>query len=187
MFHISGTHNSDEKEELITSALNLCKSITPNLILREVCIQFTNLKAYKAVIELCYVTALKVDPDRIAEHFYKQRDEADDEGLNYYCKRAGIYQEILQMLDTVYQQSEDSNISNVNKSQAVPEESLDITRRIIQEILDTDDDIMQIVVFGWMISKHMTNDLIKISNQSLEMFLTHNSQQNCDIEVSIDK
>ncbi|XP_044758799.1 nuclear pore complex protein Nup155 [Coccinella septempunctata] len=178
-----GTQNSDEKEELITSALNLCKSITPNIILREVCIQFTNLKAYKAVIELCYITAMKVDPDRIAEHFYKHRDEADNEGLSYYCKRDEIYQEILHMLDTVHQQSEDSNASNVSRPQSVPEENVDMTRRIIQEILDTDDDIMQITVYGWMISKHMTNDLIKISNHSLEMFLTHHSQQNCDIEV----
>ncbi|KAL3272939.1 hypothetical protein HHI36_014397 [Cryptolaemus montrouzieri] len=179
-----GTQNSDEKEDLITSALALCKSIAPNINLHEVCVQFTNLKAYKAVIDLCYTCALKIDPDRIAEHFYKQRNEADDEGFSYYCRRNDIYQEIVNMLNVVYQQNEDSTISFVNRTQsAAPEETHDMTRRIIQEILDTDDDIMQIVLYGWMISKHMTNDLIKISNQSLEMFLTYNSQKDCDIEV----
>ncbi|KAK9883024.1 hypothetical protein WA026_001236 [Henosepilachna vigintioctopunctata] len=180
-----GTVNADEKEDLITSALSLCKNIAPNVNLHEVCLQFINLKAYKAVIELCYTCALKIDPDHISEHFYKQSNEADDEGYSYYCKRIDIYKEIKNMLDAIHQQREDSAISPVNRTvnQVAVEENYDLIRRIIQEILDTNDDIMHTVLYGWMISQHMTNDLIKISNQSLEMFLTHNSEQDCDIEV----
>ncbi|KAH0999149.1 hypothetical protein HUJ04_005994 [Dendroctonus ponderosae] len=59
--------NMDEKEVMLTSALQLCKNIAPNVNLPEICKQFVSLKAYKAVIELCSHCGRKIDPDKIQQ------------------------------------------------------------------------------------------------------------------------
>lgn len=82
------TQNIDEKEEMVQAALELCKSIAPNINLVGICKQMISLKAYYAVIDLCVTCAKKVDPDMIAEHFYKNDSiVADQEGRNFYHKR----------------------------------------------------------------------------------------------------
>ena len=83
-----GIQNIDEKEDMVMSALELCKSIAPNVNLPGICKQFVSLKAYHAVIDLCITCAKKVDPDNIAEHFYKNDSSvADQEGRDFYHKR----------------------------------------------------------------------------------------------------
>lgn len=80
--------NNDEKEEMLLSALQICKSIAPHVNLAEVCREFSNLKAYKAVIDLCIHCSRKIDPDKIAENFYNANDNtADQEGFGFYQKR----------------------------------------------------------------------------------------------------
>lgn len=80
--------NNDEKEEMVLSALQICKTIAPNVNLTEICKEFTNLKAYNAVIDLCLHYGKKVDPDKIAENFYNANDNtADQEGYGYYQRR----------------------------------------------------------------------------------------------------
>lgn len=70
------------------SALQLCKNIAPNVNLPEVCKQFTSLKAYKAVIELCTHCARKIDPERIAESYFNSDETGgDQDGLNMYQRR----------------------------------------------------------------------------------------------------
>lgn len=73
---------------MLLSALQICKTIAPNVNLAEVCKEFTSLKAYKAVIELCEHCGRKIDPDKVAENFYNANDNsADQEGFGYYQKR----------------------------------------------------------------------------------------------------
>lgn len=73
---------------MIFSALELCKTIAPNLNLNQVCRDLTALKAYKAVIELCHHCGRKIDQDKIAENFYNaDNNAADQEGFSYYQKR----------------------------------------------------------------------------------------------------
>lgn len=80
--------NTDEKEEMLLSALQLCKSLGSNINFSEIARQFTSLKAYKAVIELCHYYAQKIDPDGIAEHYYNNEDNSGDrQGYNFYHKR----------------------------------------------------------------------------------------------------
>lgn len=79
--------NLDEKEELIRSALELCKSVSPNINLFEICQQFTILKAYHAVTELCTLCANKIDKDNIAQHYYTKSEVGDRDGYQFYSKR----------------------------------------------------------------------------------------------------
>lgn len=73
---------------MVLSALQICKNIAPNVNMNEVCKEFTNLKAYKAVIDLCVHCCQKIDPEQIAENFYYSSDNTgDQEGYGYYQKR----------------------------------------------------------------------------------------------------
>ncbi|CAH0559339.1 unnamed protein product [Brassicogethes aeneus] len=171
---IRTVQNTDEKEEMLISALQLCKSIGANIKLREISRQFTALKAYKAVIELCHYYAQKVDPENIAEHFYNNDDNAaDHEGYGYYRKRMEVYTEVLAMLDTIYFEQNENRQATFADDCAVDS----VTRQVISQVLDYPDEIMHIALYEWMVSKNMTSDLIKISQPSLEVFLKRSSNK----------
>lgn len=53
-------------------------------------------------------------------------------------------------------------------------------QQVINEILDSSDEIMHIALYEWMVSKNMSSDLIKIANPSLETYLKRASVQNSD-------
>lgn len=98
--------NPHEKEEHVASALQLCKGVAQNINLHEVCQEFTNLKAYAAVTDLCVSCAKKLDPDDLAVKYYKNEVQGNEvEGHQIYVKRMEIYREVLNMLETVYNQS----------------------------------------------------------------------------------
>lgn len=80
--------NINEKEEYITAALNLCKNAVHNVNLHEMCTEFTALKAYSAVIDLCVSCVKKIDPDDVAVRYYKNQMQGNEiEGHQVYLKR----------------------------------------------------------------------------------------------------
>ncbi|KAJ8961865.1 hypothetical protein NQ318_021483 [Aromia moschata] len=184
--------NLDEKEELIYSALQLCKTISPHINLAEVCKEFTSLKAYKAVIELCFDCGKKIDPDKIAESFYNSDDNvADQEGYNYFQKRMEIYKQILSMLENLYAEQNQEQGSNVQERNYLTNQTVLINgtdeprvglvmQEVINEILDCPDEILHIALYEWMVSKNMTGDLIKIGKSSLETYLKRTAVQHPD-------
>lgn len=78
--------NVDSKEELIIQALNIAKNVVPNINLHYVCQQFTELKSYHSVIDLCVTASKKVDPENIGDIYYKTNESSRD-GFNFYSKR----------------------------------------------------------------------------------------------------
>lgn len=80
--------NVNEKEEYVASALQLCKNVSHNINLHEVCHEFTTLKAYSAVADLCVSCAKKIDPDDLAVRYYKNETQGKEvEGHQIYLKR----------------------------------------------------------------------------------------------------
>lgn len=69
------------------SALDICKRVAPHINLHTICDQFTSLKAYDAVIDLCVSCAKRKDPDHIGEHFFKSADQTDQDAYKYYAER----------------------------------------------------------------------------------------------------
>lgn len=117
--------NQEEQEEYIASALQLCKSVAQNINLYEICREFTFLKAYHAVTDLCVACAKKIDPDNIGVRYYKSNNQVSDQeghhafikrccfqgytiffavGTYYLIFRMDIYKEVLNMLETVHSQ-----------------------------------------------------------------------------------
>jgi nuclear pore complex protein Nup155 len=179
--------NIDEKEDMVMSALELCKSIAPNINLSGICKQFVSLKAYHAVIDLCITCAKKVDPDNVAGHFYKNDSSiADQEGRNFYHKRMDVYKEVFNMMDSLC--SENSTNLNVTMLSPVPTEGDNrvLITQLVNEILDYPDEILHVALYDWMMKKQMSSELIKVNNSSLETYLLHTSQQSPDNIAVID-
>ncbi|KAL1505828.1 hypothetical protein ABEB36_005300 [Hypothenemus hampei] len=180
--------NVDDKEGMIISALQLCKNIAPNVNLPEVCKQFTTLKAYKAVIELCGHCARKVDPDRIAnKYFHSDETGGDQEGLDMFEKRMAIYKEVTNMVESIYNEQEPVSQPLVEPDYTDPRTILleghettklnSIMHQAIDDILYYDDELMHVALYEWMASREMTSDLIKINKPSLEHYLKRCSIQ----------
>ncbi|XP_066259213.1 nuclear pore complex protein Nup155 [Euwallacea similis] len=189
--------NSDEREGMLVSALQLCKNIAPNVNLPEVCKQFTSLKAYKAVIELCAHCAKKVDPEKIAESYFNSEvNQGDQDGLNMYQRRMEIYREIIAMLETIYNEQEPvapaRREPDFNDEKSMILDGFESTKlnstihQVIDEILYCEDELMHVALYEWMASREMTSDLIKISKPSLEHYLKRCSVQNPDNMMVMD-
>ncbi|XP_050292883.1 nuclear pore complex protein Nup155 [Anthonomus grandis grandis] len=184
--------NTDEKEEMLVTALQLCKNIAPNVNLPEVCKQFTALKAYKAVIELCVHCGKKIDPEKIAESYFKS-DEigGDQDGLNMYHRRMEIYKEIIAMLDTIYNEEEPAVPTqqqefdfSVDKqillSDIEPSKLSSTMQQVINQILYREDELLHVALYEWMVSRRMTGDLLRVKLPSLEHYLKRCSIQSPD-------
>ncbi|XP_072403168.1 nuclear pore complex protein Nup154 [Diabrotica undecimpunctata] len=191
--------NVGEKEELLNSALQICKSIGPNLNIGDVCKEFCNLKGYKAVTELCCHYASKLDPENIAEIYYNAPDSTgDQEGYNYYQNRMEIYRHLLNMLNSMYQELNVTPVPclNYDLDFSVTQSILTDTpaqsqigymmKQVITDILETPDQIMHITLYDWLISKNMTGDLLTINNDSLETYLKRTAAQNPNDTVALD-
>lgn len=168
-------NNLDEKEELLSSALQLCIEVVPNVNLKEICEQFSTQKSYNAVIMLATKCAEKIDPENVGEHFYKNGDQNDQEGYQYYAKRIEIYKVVTAMLDDIYSQNDVTQ--NIN-GQVPVETGENITRRVISSILKHKDELLHIAVYEWMMSKQMNGELISVTEPTLETYLLKATQHN---------
>nr|XP_022900276.1 nuclear pore complex protein Nup155 [Onthophagus taurus]XP_022900277.1 nuclear pore complex protein Nup155 [Onthophagus taurus] len=174
--------NIDEKEDLIVSALDLCKSVVPDINLSDICHQFIGLKAYNAVIELCVLCANKIDQKNIAGHFYKNSEQGDQEGYRFYTKRMEIYQYVINMLNSIFVPQDSinqtlANTSGIQNVSGVQEETHVLLHKIIDEILQYSDELLHVAIYEWMISKNMTDDIINVKNTSLETYLQKVAQE----------
>lgn len=79
--------NADERNELVVTALDICKTVAPHLNLQDICQQFVALKAYYAVVELCICCAKKRDPERFGEHFFQSGERSNQDTYKYYVER----------------------------------------------------------------------------------------------------
>lgn len=56
--------------------------------------------------------------------------------------------------------------------------------RLVQSALQSQDELMHVAVFDWMVSKQLTGDLIAVHQPSLEMYLLRTSERSpevCDL------
>ncbi|KAF5276078.1 hypothetical protein FQA39_LY00874 [Lamprigera yunnana] len=182
----------NEKEEIIVCAMRLCKSVTPNLNLQEICQLLKNLTAYHAILDLCADCAKKLDPDNIADFYYKNNDATHQESYNFYLKRMIVYKEVLGVLDHL--SADISNIdTNINTASSevqnhllVQQDKIEIMRQFILDCLQFPDELLHIAIYEWMMSKKMDGELIRISQASLEKYLIKASQNTPDNIAALD-
>ncbi|XP_033607158.1 nuclear pore complex protein Nup155 isoform X2 [Cryptotermes secundus] len=188
--------NPEEREAKLREALQLCKSVAPQVNLQMMCQWFFSSQFYEGVLELALVYASKVDPKNVGFHFYKNKEPAEDtEGYQAYIKRMECYKEVTSLLDHLYDQKTSSRHTlSVTVSPGVPvaqdttqisqSEANDQVNRLVRSALQSQDELMHVAVFDWLVTKQLTGDLLTVHQPSMEMYLVRKSEQSpevCDL------
>jgi nuclear pore complex protein Nup155 len=170
--------NDDERSESLLKALELCCQAAPKLPLTNICQQFTAAGFYEGVIKLCTTFASKLDPTETALHFYKnhypfdsnQIQSKDQEACGVFTTRMRCYEEVKGMLQFVY--------NNVNTGLPNGEQNNNQQlHHILNIALQTQDQLLHVAVYEWMLFNNLYVDILKISNSSLGDFLGRSVNQ----------
>lgn len=170
--------NEDERHENLLRALELCCQAAPKLPLANICQQFTAAGFYEGIIRLCIVFATKLDPNESAFHFYKnhypfdmnQMQPKDQEGFIAFTTRMKCYEEVKNMLQFVFTNITDGTggcDNNINQK----------LHHVLNIALQTQDQLLHVSVYEWMLSNNLLVDILKISNTSLGDFLCRSVNQ----------
>lgn len=168
--------NDDERHESLLRALELCCQAAPKLPLSSICQQFTAAGFYEGVIKLCTTFASKLDPNDTASHFYKnnypldlnQIQVKDQESCIVFTTRMKCYDEVKNMMQFVY--------ANSSNGQIEPSMSQQL-HHVLNVALQTQDQLLHVAIYEWMLSNRLFVDILKISNTSLGDFLARSVNQ----------
>uniref|UniRef100_A0A336MUH0 CSON006340 protein n=1 Tax=Culicoides sonorensis TaxID=179676 RepID=A0A336MUH0_CULSO len=171
----------DEKDERLRTALQLCKSAAPKLPLANICQQFVMAGFYQGVIDLVATCAMKVDPNEVGLHFYKNHEPMEDqEGFIAYNTRREFYKEVKEMLETVYQNLCNANVTlDVTRGAPMTEDKEKSVKsqilQIVGHALQSSDKLLHNSVYEWLLSRDLLSELLGISEQSLGEFLSRSA------------
>jgi nuclear pore complex protein Nup155 len=173
----------DEKQENYFKALDLCCQAIPKLPLTAVCQQFMMAGFYDGVIKLCLLFAKKIDPNESAKHFYKNNYRLDPkeipmndrESYNVFIARMKCYEEVQNVLKFVY------NNASTNEQAPVSISSNQELQSIINFALNTEDQLLHVAVYEWMLANHLYDEILMIKNSTLGehlgQFIDRNNNQ----------
>lgn len=68
---------------MLLQALQLYKDIAPNMNLTAACQKFMGCQFYNAILDLCITCAKKIDPENMAEHYYKSAEMVEEQQDEY--------------------------------------------------------------------------------------------------------
>jgi nuclear pore complex protein Nup155 len=171
--------SDDERHESLLRALELCCQAAPKLPLANICQQFSAAGFYEGVIKLCTTFASKLDPNETALHFYKnnypfdlnQVQAKDQEGCVAFTTRMKCYEEVKNMLQYVY-----ANLKNAQAVASEPNINQQL-QHILNVALQTQDQLLHVAIYEWMLFNSLFVDILKISNNSLGDFLGRSVNQ----------
>ncbi|KAJ4448862.1 hypothetical protein ANN_00253 [Periplaneta americana] len=197
--------NPEEREAKLRAALQLCKSVAPQVNLQMMCQWFTASQFYEGVLDLALVWASKLDPKNVGLHYYKNKEPAEDsEGYEAFAKRMECYKQVTNVLDQLYDQRTSSCYTPsvpVSPGALMSQDTLQISQseasdqvlsstvhkavlqvnKLVHSALQSQDELMHVAVFDWLVSKNLTGELIAVHQPSLEMYLVQKAEQSPDV------
>lgn len=167
--------NDDERIENLLKALELCCQAAPKLPLSNICQQFTAAGFFEGVIKLCITFAAKLDPNDSAIHFYKNNYPVDitqiqaknQEEFVAFTTRMKCYDEVKNMLQHVF-----TNINQLGDQIG----NLQL-HQVLNVALSTQDHLLHVAVYEWMLQNSLFVEILKIGNTSLGDFLSRSVNQ----------
>ncbi|XP_039282164.1 nuclear pore complex protein Nup155 [Nilaparvata lugens] len=174
--------NRDERQKLLKAALKLCKEVAPRIHLKAVCRRFVACRFYEGILELCLECASKADPKNIALHFYQAGQPSDDQvGYQAFAQRMEIYKEVTSILDRLHHQSQAGPHSpSVPPTPGSPPPVSDFlpdceahqSAALLQNAaLCSQDELLHVAIYDWMVQQRLFGDLIESGRPSLESYL----------------
>lgn len=183
-----GIKNPEEREAKLREALQLCKSVAPQVNLQMMCQWFFTSQFYEGVLDLVLVCASKLDPKNVGFDYYKNKEPGEDsEGYQAFMKRMECYKQVTAMLDHLYEQRTSGSRSPfVTVGSSIPasqdaaglsqSEANDQVNQLVRSALQSPDELMHMAVFNWLLSKKLAADLIAVHQPSLETYLLRTSE-----------
>lgn len=152
--------------------------------------QFQAVGYYTGVVELCATAAIKRDERNLALHFYKSGVEPEDnvEGRNAYEARAECYKVITDMMDDLMLASEsqpqapsvpvklgppapDKQGTTKSTQNLQAEEAQRYAESCMHLIMRSEDELLHVTIYDWMLRKNLADRLLRISSPYLEQYL----------------
>ncbi|XP_077969672.1 nuclear pore complex protein Nup155-like [Styela clava] len=183
------TAGSDQATKLEES-LSLFQRVAHCVNLSLVSQQFQAVGFYTGVVELCATAAMKRDERNLALHFYKSCAEPEEnvEGRIAYEARAECYKVITDMMDDLMLASESQpqapsvpvqlgppapNKQGVTKStqNLQAEEAQRYAESCMHLIMRSEDELLHVTIYDWMLRKSLADRLLRISSPYLEQYL----------------
>lgn len=167
--------DSEERQNNLYMALQLCKDAAPDLPLTNICQQFTVAGYYQGVIELCAVCAAKKDPNNAALHYYNNKEPIEDqEGYAAYTTRMTYYKSIKAMLDYIYRTHCEQKQSTQQTQPQFQQSDNTLHNSVLETValaLQTSDILLHVTIYEWLLAYNFLSELLNISEPSLGEFL----------------
>lgn len=95
------------------------------------------------------------------------------------------YKQVTLVLDQLYNLSLSAPSIPASPGACIGQESLPISpaeaeaeaKRLLQLVLESDDELLHIAIYEWMLSKELYGELISVTNPSLENYLTRAAER----------
>ncbi|XP_063620313.1 nuclear pore complex protein Nup154 [Cydia splendana] len=179
--------NPAEREEMLQTALKLCKDVAPNVNLPLVCSKLVAAGFYSGVVDLCAACACKLDPQDKAVHFYRSDQPSQDrEGQLIYYRRMEIYREVCNALERLYESSSDNNanetgVLNTSQGHSANDNTLSMSaadanfqgRKLVWDCLSRDDELLHVAVYEWLVSKNLGSELLSLGTAPPDSLRTY--------------
>lgn len=167
--------DEEAKLNLLRSAIDLCKNVSPNVDIDSVCKSLVKCGYYDGVLEMCQDVASKSDSNLLASKFIARgRPVEDVEGSKAFEARHKAYQQIIHLLDFLYQQCQlgGNNIPPLFGSADLSSHSQKLLEATLEKCLSVEDETCHIVVYDWLVSRELQASLVSLGRPSVERFLS---------------
>lgn len=190
--------NVQEREKLLRDALQLAKQIPLQLNVPIICSYFQAVHCYSAIVDLCLTAAAQKDPQGIALQYYRTGEPHEDQqGFQAYMDRTEFYKVIMHSLDQLTNTSMSHPHSPsipktpgppepLDPSMMSPSEAANYWEKTFNLILKSDDELMHVALYKWLLDKRLTDKLLEVRSASLESYLKRSSTNNPESTESLD-
>ncbi|KAK3089178.1 hypothetical protein FSP39_001520 [Pinctada imbricata] len=177
------SENRAEKKRLLSEALRLFKDVGQPLQPSVVCNQLAGVHYYEGIVDLCLTLANKRDPQKLALHYYRSGEPAEDvQGLAAYMSRIECYSCITNTLKYLSEASiSHPQAPSVPKSPGPPPtrdpsrlESMDAEHyksEVFRLALKSDDELFHVSLYDWLFSDNLTEKILEIQSPFMEQYL----------------
>lgn len=176
-----------ERDKYVSEAVEQFKVIATRIDLPSTCEQFASLKCYSGIVDLVLTAASKRDPQNLALHFYvNSKPTADIQGSQAYNIRMDCYKVILETMDYLLSTTHfNPQAPSVPKVPGPPPahdagrlssaEAQHYIDEMFGKILQSNDQMVHVALFDWLIYKNMSEKLLEIQSPYLEQYLKHST------------
>lgn len=192
-------NNPHERRNNLQEALKLCKRIVPQVNLQIICRHLRATHCYDGIIDLCLLSASRLDPQNLAMHYYCNGERRQDQqGFQAFQNRLECYKHITDTLLLLSQTVLGApHASSIPRNSGPPvsisevcllnaEEARESYDMVLSLSLSSDDEMCHIAIFNWLMDQNQEEMLLELKSPYLEAYLKKAASQYIDSVAAMD-